>query len=493
MSVKPISYYITASLQTADNYQLASGLFIKLLALIYFSAFFSLGVQVTGLVGANGILPFAELLEHSYQNNGIMAWLYRPTLFWFNSSDFSLQGATLLGCLVSLMLFIGFKPMWSLISLFALYLSLFHAGQTFLTFQWDTLLLEAGFLAIFLTYGSSHLLLLMFHWLLFRLRFMSGFSKFASGDASWSNLTTLNYYFETQPLPHVGAWYFHQLPEWMLKGGVLLVFFTELIVPFFIFLPRRFRLFAAATTIVMQLLIIASSNHNWVNLLTIVLCLFLLDDSALQKIVPRWLHAYISIDRSADTGHGIQRRSYALPVFAFLILFCSVVTFTVVFTNANVPGLLAKPSSLIRSWGVGHVFHIFPTMQTERHELQIEGSYDGIEWKGYGFKYKPESLDIKPAFILPHQPRLDWMIWFVPPQSPAMRYWFERFLFRLKQGSADVLSLLEYNPFPDRPPEYLRVKVFKYQFTSMGEREHNGQWWKREYLGEFPYVRPRMP
>jgi hypothetical protein len=491
--VKIITRYITASLQTADNYQLASGLFLKLLALVYFAAFFSLNVQITGLVGANGILPLVELLEYSYQDKGMMALLYKPTLFWFNSSDFSLKGVAFLGCVVSLLLFVGFKPVWSLIVLFVLYLSLFHAGQTFLTFQWDTLLLEAGFLAIFLTGGPSHLLLFMFHWLLFRLRFMSGFSKLASEDPSWANLTTLNYYFETQPLPHVGAWYFHQLPEWMHQGGVLLVFFTELIVPFFIFLPRKFRLFAAATTIIMQLLIIATSNHNWINLLTIVLCLFLLEDNILKKVVPRRLRPFVSVGGGTSKEFRMHIRGYVMPVFSLLILVSSITTFSTMFTRANVPVTLEQSSLLIRLWGLGHIFHVFPTMQTERHELQIEGSYDGREWESYAFKYKPGALDRGPAFIIPHQPRLDWMIWFVPPKHPEMLYWFENFLFCLKKGSTEVLDLLEYNPFPDRPPTYLRVQVFKYRFTSIEERSRTGEWWKREYLGQFPYARPRSP
>jgi len=324
---------------------------------------------------------------------------------------------------------------------------------------------------------------------------MSGFSKVIGGDPSWGSLTTLNYYFETQPLPHVGAWYFHQLPEWLLQGGVLLVFFTELIVPFFIFLPRKFRLFAAGTTIVMQLLIIATSNHNWINLLTILLCLFLLDDDILKKIIPRKMHSFISLDKSNSdiTEADVYKPNYALPVFSFMILLSSAVTFTLVFTNANTTELLTKPAALVRAWGIGHVFHIFPTMQTERHELEIEGSDDGKEWKRYVFKYKPGALDSAPTFIVPHQPRLDWMIWFVPPRHPEMMYWFDNFLYRIHQGSEDVLGLLKYNPFAKKPPEYLRVLVYKYRFTSIEERKRNDQWWEREYLGEFPYVRPRSP
>ena len=491
--MKIIPYYIAATLNTVDNYQLASGLFLKLLAITYFVAFFSLSVQITGLVGANGILPINELLDYLYQNHGALAWLYKPTLFWFSSSDLVLMSVPLLGCAVSLLLLIDYKPVWSLIVLFVLYLSLLHAGQIFLMFQWDTLLLEAGFLAIFLTAGPSQLLLFLFHWLLFRLRFMSGISKLSSGDPSWANLTTLNYYFETQPLPHVGAWYFHQLPEWILQGGVLLVFFTELIVPFFIFLPRRFRLFAAATTIVMQLMIMATSNHNWINLLTIVLCLFLLDDRILQKVIPRWLHPFISLKNNVKTETGYRQRQYVLSFFALLILLSSLTAFSAMVTNIKFPETLARSTYLVRSWGIGHIFHVFPNMQTERHELQIEGSNDAKVWKPYVFKYKPGALDKKPSFIVPHQPRLDWMIWFVPPRNAEMLYWFEQFLFRLHQGSAEVLDLLEHNPFPDKPPEYLRVQVFQYRFTTVKEREQSGHWWTRNYLGEFPYVRPRHP
>lgn len=492
--VKSMLRGITSSLDAADDYRLASGLFLKLLAVIYFAAFFSLAVQVTGLIGVNGILPLTEFLDYLYQNNGVLAWLYKPMLFWFNSSDLALKGAAFLGCVVSMLLFAGYKPALSLFVLFVLYLSLFHAGQTFLMFQWDTLLLEAGFLAIFLTGRPSHLLIFLFHWLLFRLRFMSGISKLSSDDPSWSNLTTLNYYFETQPLAHAGSWYFHQLPEWVLQAGVVLVFFSELVVPFFIFLPRKFRLFAAAFTIMIQLLIIASSNHNWINLLTIVLCLFLLDDNVLRKVLPRAVLPLISLsgDDKAKTGKADKYR-YALPVFALLILLSSVSVFTARITHVNAAESLARSTVLVRLWGLGHMFHVFPTMQTERHELQIEGSYDGKEWKSYVFKYKPGPLDRKPPFIVPHQPRLDWMIWFVPPRPPGMLYWFDSFITRLQQGSVEVLDLLEENPFPDKPPVYIRIQVYQYHFATIEERERTGQWWTREYLGLFPNVRPRLP
>ena len=316
---------------------------------------------------------------------------------------------------------------------------------------------------------------------------MSGISKLMSGDESWLNLTTLNYYFETQPLPHAGAWYFHQLPAWILQGGTAFTFFTELVVPFFIFLPRRFRIFAAAVTISMQLLIIATSNHNWINILTILLCLFLLDDRIIKKLLPVSLHA-------GRTGKNhTQKITYALPLVAVLIISSSILAFLNGTARIKVPEIAIQTTRLVRSWGIGHDFHIFPTMQTQRHELQIEGSYDGRDWKAYKFKYKPGAIAQRPAFIVPHQPRLDWMIWFVPPQHPAFMNWFEQFIIKLKQGSPEVSALLEHDPFKERPPEFIRIQVFQYQFTSIKERQETGNWWKYEYLGLFPYVRPRSP
>ncbi|MCG6938588.1 MAG: lipase maturation factor family protein [Gammaproteobacteria bacterium] len=486
--MKSLSQFISHSFEISEEHLLTSWLFIKLLAIIYFIAFLSLAVQIPGLVGPNGIMPLQEQLDYAFEQNGYWAFLYMPTVFWVNSGDIALQLVSYAGCFLSVALFFGYSERKILIILFILYLSLFHAGQTFLTFQWDTLLMEAGFLAIFLTAGPSHLLIFLFHWLLFRLRFMSGLAKLLTEDPSWANLTTLNYYFETQPLPHVGSWYFNQLPEWLLQAGVLFTFFTELIVPFFIFLPRKFRIFAAVITIFMQLLIIASSNHNWINLLTIVLCLFVLDDRIIRKIMPGFL-----LPANLKKYSGDSKLTRALPVFAVLIITSSVATFLNITIGDKIPGAIQQYTYLVRSWGIGHAYHIFPTMQTERQELQIEGSYDGKEWKAYQFKYKPGPLSQAPKFNVPHQPRLDWMMWFVPPRNPEFMYFFGRFLDRLEQGSPQVLDLLDYNPFGDKPPKYTRVLAFKYEFTNFEERRETGNWWKYEYLGEFPNVRPRRP
>ena len=483
-----VSKFISNQLSLSVDHQITSWLFLKVLSVIYFAAFLSLAVQITGLAGPNGILPFNEFLDFALQQRGNEAYFYLPTVFWINSGNTALQLVAYTGCVLSIALFLGYQKKKVLILLFIFYLSLFHAGQMFLRFQWDSLLLEAGFLAIFLTAGPSHLIIFLYHWLLFRLRFMSGMSKLLSDDPSWANLTTLNYYFETQPLPHVGAWYFHQLPEWLLQAGVIFAFFTELVVPFFIFLPRKFRIFAASVTILMQLLIIATSNHNWINILTIALCLFLLDDRLIRKILPDFL-----LPNEFKQNESNGKSTYILPVFAVLIITSSLTVFLKTATTTKIPEVITQATIIIRSWGIGHDFHVFPTMQTERHELQIEGSYDGTEWKAYQFKYKPGQLANKPKFIVPHQPRLDWMIWFVPGQHPEFMNWFNQFTLKLKQGSPEVLALLEHNPFKQRPPGYIRVQVFLYKFTSAKEKQETGNWWKYKYLGLFPYVKPRRP
>ena len=482
--------FIKVLFQVDNNYRLTSWLFLKGVALVYFIAFLSLAVQITGLAGPNGILPFYETLNQVFQESGWFAWWTIPTVFWLDASDTALQLAAYGGAALAILLFLGRWQMPALISMFVLYVSLFHAGDTFLSFQWDTLLLETGFLAIFLVRGPTGLVIFMYHWLLFRVRFMSGFFKLHSGDPSWSELTTLNYYFETQVLPHTGSWYFHQLPDWMLQGGVLLVFFTELIVPFFIFLPRPFRIAAALITIAMQILIMLTSNHNFVNLLVIVLALFLLDDRIVGRLLPQRVKERIS---AAKTPAPTRAANTWLGITAALIFVTSIATFAWRTTTINYPDFMKRTFIAMQTLGLGHVFHVYPTTQTERQELEIQGSYDGRNWYSYGFRYKPGPVDKQPPFNIPHQPRLDWMMWFLPPQRMKDQYWLQMLLRRLHEGSPQVLQLLEYNPFSEQPPRYLRVLAFEYRFTTPEEKEATGNWWKRKYLGEFPYVKPRVP
>lgn len=475
----------------ADRLQLTSWLFLRMLALIYCIAFLSLAGQIAGLAGPQGILPLERYQADVAAALGRpAAWFWLPSLFWWiGDSNPVLQGTALLGALLSLLLLFGRWERVLLIALFLLYLSLYHAGQIFTNFQWDTLLLETGFLAIFLAGGVHPLLILLFEWLLFRLRFMSGLFKLLSGDPSWADFSALNHYFEAQPLPHIGAWYAHHLPDWLHKGGVGLTLFSELIVPCFIFLPRPFRLAAAGITILMQLLIMATSNHNFINLLTILLCLFLLDDGIVGRLLPRALREWITA-RPRPAG---KPKLLAISLAALLIVPASLIGFTQQLIQQPLAMPLQTIYDSVRRYGIGNIYHVYPTMQTQRHEFVIQGSMDGKHWQNYEFQYKPGDPSRRPTCNLPHQPRLDWMVWFVPTQQSVQIYWFGKFMQRLHQGSPSVTGLLAHNPFPDQPPRYLRVLVYRYEFTDAKTRQDTGTWWHRSYMGEFPRVPPRRP
>jgi hypothetical protein len=475
----------------ASDSQFVSRLFLKGLALVYTAAFLSLAVQIDGLAGPQGILPLGEGLERLHAAQGAAAWLQVPTLFWLDSSAAALNAAAFAGALLAVLLLLGRGPQRLVLALlFVLYLSLYHAGQVFTNFQWDYLLLEAGFLAIFLADPPSRLVVFLYHWLLFRLRFLSGVSKLASDDPSWSSFTALRHYFETQPLPHAGAWWAHQLPEPLLRAGAGLTFFSELVVPFFIFLPRPFRLFAAGVTALMQLLIMATSNHNFFNLLTLLLCLFLLDDRAVRRLLPERLTARLGA-RIRPPGPVFQTLTFAA---ALLIVAVSLGNMYPLVSGGAMPKRLEGLGAIGPRYGIGNSYHVFPNMQTERQELSVAGSYDGRHWERYVFRYKPGALDATPPFVVPHHPRLDWMMWFVPTQAEPVAYWFNGFIDALAVNSPAVTALLAHNPFAGRrPPRYFQVLAYRYRFTTRDERTRNGNWWQAEYLGEFPDVPPRRP
>lgn len=465
-----------------NRYRLVSGLFLRLLGGIYLAAFASLSVQILGLAGEEGILPVRAYLEALRAESGGWAWLRVPTLFWLSAADWALQAAALAGCVLSVLLILGrwLRPV--LVALWVLYLSLAHAGQIFMNFQWDYLLLEAGFLAIFLP-GGAPVLVWLYKILLFRLRFLSGISKLLSGDPSWAGLAAVGYYFETQPLPHVGAWYAHQLPA---PAHGALTFFTlviEIVVPFMMFLPRTPRFIAAWLTLGMQAAILATSNHNFFNLLTMALCLFLFDDRALRRVLPGRLAARLEAD-VAPPGAGGRAQRWGLGVLAGALLAAAAVEAWYMVDRRPLPAALESAMRVWRGWHLAHPFHVFPTMKTERMEVVIEGSSDGEHWEPYEFRYRPDRVDEAPRFIVPHQPRVDWMMWFVPT-GPLFLDWYAAFQRRLLDNAAPVTGLLARNPFPGEPPRYLRSSLWRYRFTTPQERAQSGHWWVREWIGPF--------
>jgi len=325
----------------------------------------------------------------------------------------------------------------------------------------------------------------LLRWLLFRFMFMSGVVKLISGDPNWWNLSALSYHFLTQPLPTPLAWHAAQLPLTALKFATGAVFFIELGLPLLIFAPRRLRFCAAGGILLLELCILLTGNYNWFNLQTMWLCLPLLDDAALRGLLPSRLLQRLPVAAVAPP----LRRPAALAVGALtlLIVFCSLVEMDLRF-GGKPPALaqeidrFAEPLHLVSSYG------LFAIMTTRRDEIVIEGSSDGIEWREYEFRYKPGDLFRAPPWNIPHQPRLDWQMWFAALEDPRRLPWFWRLLQKLLENEPSVTALLRKNPFPDKPPVYLRAQFYDYTFTDEAGKA-TGRWWERHLLGlYFPIV-----
>jgi predicted DCC family thiol-disulfide oxidoreductase YuxK len=487
-SHRSAAYRVTRFLWGRDygppRYDLASFLFMRLFGLIYLSAFTSFGVQALGLIGSHGILPVAELIKVISAQAGAERFYVMPMLFWISSSDLAIQAVCWAGAGFSLLLFFNVLPRLCLLLLYVLYLSLLYGGQTFMSYQWDTFLLEAGFLTLLMSVAPAPGRWLLC-WLLFRFVFMSGVVKLASADPNWWNLSALSYHFFTQPLPTPLAWYAAHLPPSMLKFATGGLFVVELVLPFLIFCPRRLRFFAAFGILLLQSCILITGNYNWFNLQTMLLCLLLFDDAALQKILPRPLMRMLS----ARVRRLTPRKGVAVVVGAWglLLVFCSLVEMDLRF-GGEPPRVATQIDQLIEPLRMVSSYGLFAVMTTQREEIVIEGSSDGIEWREYAFRYKPGDVSRRPPWNIPHQPRLDWQMWFAALEDPRRLGWFARFLEKLLKNEPAVTDLLEKNPFADKPPQYLRAQFYDYTFSS-SEEKSKGQWWQRRSVGlYFPVV-----
>jgi predicted DCC family thiol-disulfide oxidoreductase YuxK len=443
-------------------------LFLKMLGAIYGAAFLSLAFQITGLIGSKGILPLGVYLSRASEALGLSRYWDLPTVFWLNSSDLALKLVCAAGVASAIMVVAGIFQRAALVVCWALYLSLTAAGQDFLSFQWDILLLETGFLAIFL--GFSPVIVWMFRWLLFRLMLLSGAVKLLSHDAAWRTLTALQFHYQTQPLPTPAAWYMQQLPEWFQQASVVVMFAIELGGAFLIFAPRRVRFFAGFCIVFLQVMILLTGNYTYFNLLAIALCILLFDDAALRRV---------SRGRPCPQRRGTRYAATAVASIVFLMSAGQLLGefFGVPPYPARAALRLLSPLYLTNTYG------LFAVMTTVRHEIIVEGSRDGSSWREYKFKYKPGDVRRAPRWVAPHQPRLDWQMWFAALGSYRDNPWFVNFVFRLLDGSPEVVGLLGRNPFPEAPPRYIRALLYDYSFTDWQTRQATGAWWKREAKG----------
>jgi lipase maturation factor 1 len=491
---------------TAPAQELVRWVFLRALGLIYLCAFLSLGTQIFGLIGHGGILPAAHLMENAriqldQKGVGLARYWMLPTLCWVSASDPFLRLLCGAGVAMSVLVVFDIAPAVCLFLLWLVYLSLATVCAEFLGFQWDNLLLEIGLLAIFFAPPQllpgikrpappSRVMLWLLRWLLFRLMFESGLVKLVSGDETWSKLRALNFHYETQPLPTWVGWYAHQLPPGVQRGCVAFMFIIELAVPLLIFAPRRLRSVGCALLLLLQVVIFLTGNYCFFNLLTMALCVLMLDDRLLVKFLPaKWPGRILKGASAAPPPGKKPPRGWPLWVtipLAVVVLLLSVpqVFYTAGILRGNVFGYetlagWAEPFRSVNGYG------LFAVMTTRRLEIVVEGSNDRQHWLPYEFKYKPGDVMRRPGFVAPHQPRLDWQMWFAALGSYRENRWFVNFCVRLLQGSPDVIKLLEHDPFPDAPPRYIRAEVYEYHFTSFKERRETGAWWRREFEGEY--------
>src|SRR5213596_2172050 len=479
------------------TYVLSRWLFLRLLGLVYLIAFVSLAVQITGLVGEHGILPAGDFLARAHATYGGAAYRLLPTLCWLGAGDGALRLLAWGGAALSLLEIAGVAQAPVLLLLWALYLSLSVVGQVFLWFQWDALLLETGLVAILYAparwlpslerepepSGAMQWLVL---WLLFRLMFLSGITKLASGDPTWRNLTALDYHFWTQPLPTWTAWYVNLLPSGAKKLMVVGTYLLEIGVPFLIFGARPARLAACAGMILMQLLIFGTWNYNFFNLLTMALALLLVDDAVWASVLPARLSQAL---QAAAPAAGALFHRLATTLLAVLLLAASSVKLWLsFFPYESLPRLIARPLVWVEPFRSVNSYGLFRVMTTERPEIVVEGSDDSQTWLAYDFRYKPGDPSRRPAFVEPHQPRLDWQMWFAALSRYDYTPWFQAFLARLLEGSPRVVALMGRNPFPDHPPKYARAQLYEYRFTTWRERRETGAWWSRTVVGAYSPV-----
>jgi lipase maturation factor len=477
------------------QYWLTRFLFLSLLGSIYFVAFWVAAQQYVPLLGSQGIFPIPHYLAMAAQayGPGLSAYWHLPTLFWFNASDRFIQGIIYLGLGLSVLVMFGLADSLILFILWVLYLSLIHGGQLFYGYGWETMVVEAGFLAMFLPpilsvhpfpqkTPPSLVVIWLIRWMLFRVMFGAALIKFR-GDPCWRDLTCLDYHFETQPVPNPLSWYFHHLPHWVLRGGVLFNHLAEIVAPWMILGPRRIRHMGALIMIAFQITLILSGNLSWLNYLTIVLCVACFDDAALRIFFPKkFKEILIYLTAHAQVSVSRQAVSYAL---AFLVAVLSINPVLNLISRNQAMNTSYDPFFLVNTYGA------FGSITKTRNEIILEGTSDetigpDTQWKEYEFKCKPGDVMRRPCIISPFHYRLDWQMWFAAMEDYRENPWLVRLIGKMLEGDGAILKLFGKNPFPDHPPKYIRATLYEYHFTDWHDLSH--AWWRREKLG--PYLPP---
>lgn len=480
-----------------DRFVFGSWLFLRVLAGIHLVAFTSLWIQLEALIGPNGLLPATRYFTAVREHLGAGAWSQLPSLCWLFGSGTFLHVLCAAGVGLALLLFAGVAPALCLAGLWAAYLSLSAAGQIFFSFQWDTLLLETTLLALLLApwkllplWRASEpprFARLLLWWLLFRLMFLAGVVKLNSGDPTWRNLSALTFHYETQPLPTVLGWWAHQLPDWMHRAACAGMFAIELAGPFFLFAPRRFRHAAALLLIALMAAIALTGNYTFFNLLAIALCLPCLDDAWWRRTL-RFTQGQCHLISDIAAEPVTTQLRLVAGLAGVIFLYTLIQALGSVAPRVGAPPGFNAVAGLVAPFRSLNNYGLFAVMTNPRPELIFEGSDDGRTWLPYELPHKPGDPARRPTWVAPHQPRLDWQLWFAALGPPAQNPWVLGLCEQMLRGNTTVLSLFAVNPFPAKPPRQIRVVRYEYHFTDLPTRRRTDQWWRRTPL-DF-YVAP---
>jgi lipase maturation factor 1 len=502
--------------------------FLRALALIYFSAFYPLLFQVRGLIGPDGVLPASRYLEVvSRSMPGLRFW-FAPTLLWLSSGNAMLMALCWIGLVASITALLNLWPRLSFFICFLCYLSFVAAASDFSGYQSDGMLLEAGFLALFFSprgllpgWGAhslpSRASLFLLQWEWFRIYFESGMVKLLSGDPQWRHLTAMDEYYQNGPLPTWIGWYVQHLPHWFHIGTAAATLGLELGLVFLFFFPRRLRILLFLIVTPWEMGVILTANYTFLNYLVLSLGILLLDDRFLRRFVPVRFRlpvaeaqplslpeadAPISLfDQPEESEVALPRPSRTshfgairLAVAAVMLTWVAYVT-TAELIRMPLPQIALPdgPIRMLEPFRIANRYGLFAVMTRGRYEIEFQGSNDGVTWTAYPFRYKPQALNEAPGIYAPYQPRFDWNLWFA-----SLGDWQQNMLVpfteqRLLTNGRDVLSLFRRNPFAGAPPKYVRAVLWQYWFTSMGEKRGTGNWWRRQLLGLYAPVLTLQP
>jgi lipase maturation factor 1 len=487
-------------------------LFLRALAGIYFSAFFSFIFQIRGLIGPQGILPAEPYLQAVAQSLGRWERLwYAPTLLWFSSGSGMLTALCWIGMLASLLLFLNLWPRGMLAICFVCFLSFISAAQDFSSYQSDGMLLEAGFISLFFAppglrpglapeHAASRASYFLLQWEWFRIYFESGMAKLLSGDPEWRNFTAMDEYYQNGPLPTWIGWYVQHLPHWFHAATVGATLCMELSVVWMFLLPRRWRIVCFFIVTPWEIGVILTANYTFLNYLVLSLGVLLLDDRFLQKFIPgTWTSpaaAVLSTDNPVEGANPWRRRiahawkTAGLAVGGVMLSWVFYVATAEMLGNYRLPTL---PIEALEPFRIANRYGLFAVMTRGRYEIEFQGSDDGVNWKPYHFRYKPQELNEPPRIYAPYQPRFDWNLWFASLGSWREYPIVPNTEVRLLSNDTDVLHLFADNPFPQAPPHQIRALLWQYWFTSMEEKRTTGMWWRRQLLGRYAPTLEKTP